>query len=682
MQWVIDSEYIHESRLTTVQVDGKTLRFYPLAKFYFGIYNPERGFMFKENFDICDTFNFIFEQDPESSIQVYAFFNTAELSVHQQNFYDKLTNYGINLNKIVKKGKSYILFLEKEDKKLQFLDIMHVSGAVNLDEFCNLYLRESPKDYLRSLNVKHDENLVNNLTFDQLMEYNKRDCMMTYEAYQAFIQYMRDFIHKNFHVNLDTKHLFTLGSFASRILRELEKTYSGNILSIFAKYKQTLNKNINAYNSELEELINIGLQSYMGGGIILNFCPPRSKFEHAYMYDVVSLYPISALLMSQIAPSLVRDIQRSNESLSRFLDDYTLDGLVYAKLKLKNSSILPYAGMKANTHAYQLNLFYPKTIQRWFTFTELRVLLKDYEILQEDRDQLTSFSNKYTYFWQNTRNLAIYTYFDTLLAQKVKIDKHTDPINYNLNKLLLNIAYGKLVEKEKEKEYFPKLFTPILGSYLTSISRSIMYLIHQLTSYQTKHFATDSLIIPNQVDTDLVFTEVKNRFKEFKREFPAYYTKLMSSEIENEEINIIKCKQYFNTHKEAHHAIHAPKGKAYEILRLLMESKFNVVRIQRNTWETYTRLTDLIERHKKSMNLLNYAFLYGLEEQVAFYNFDTYFTQDLQAFDSIEEAKKYKHEVQKRRQTLKRNILKGVITANIKFFEDFRSKKPKFYDIK
>jgi protein tyrosine phosphatase len=190
------------------------------------------------------------------------------------------------------------------------------------------------------------------------------------------------------------------------------------------------------------------------------------------------------------------------------------------------------------------------------------------------------------------------------------------------------------------------------------------------------------LIIPNKIDTDLVFNEIKSRFKEFKREFPSYYSHLLTSEIENEEINIVKCKQYFNSHKEAHHAIHAPKGKAYEILRLLMESKFNVIKIQRTTWETYTRLTDLIERHKKTMNLLNYAFLFGLEEQIAFYNFDTYFDLNQQAFESIEDAKKFKHEVQKRRQTLKRNIQRGLVTSRIDFFKEFYAKKLNFYEVK
>jgi len=681
-RWVVDAEF--ENRDNEQYLEDLKLKVYPKRAKLFGIYNMNKGeYTYLLDSTIHDVINYIFENSSCNNIYVYAYFNTAELSCHLGNFFSEFHKMGIEIKKIIPKGKVNFVVLQKRGgrhkKVLYFLDVMALLGIQqSLESTCKSFGVQNPKEYLYQLGFEHDENIVNNLTLEQLIEYNKRDCMATAELINKFMLYIKELVKKYFGIDISPENSWTLGSIISKIIRKIEKKYNENVISFYANFLRRYREG-KFYGTDEDRLakkvIELGLQAYRGGGLIIYYDKPNKYFDNVYIYDVVSLYPLSAYLMAQKIPLNVFEIQPlAMQDVEEKINDPQYEGFVLARLKLKEGKrcYVAYRDVDITDiepEKAQRSYYIKEVPAQYYSFFELRIIkmLGDYEIKYGNMDN----DIQVGYYWKGSQYKTLLTYFDTLLELKGTIKESDNPALYNMVKLLLNASYGKLVEKEKElydedfEKYLPPLFAPLLGALITSYSRGIMYLLNG--HYNGFHYATDSLFVTRRIDVNEATKLVGDVLKSQGLVFPRCYKVLLKEEMVNASGIVLRGKAYYFVSgnglkiKEAHHAIHVG-GKDLKVFwEIVGQHPYTIIRYKRETWLSYRYVYDRVKNKKNFKNktyLYNYIFLECEKEYIYFPAQNNYLTSTFEHFEDLKHAKISLRKVMNRAQRNRKKMTK------------------------
>ena len=667
LYFAIDAEY-GDQKVNNVKINKTIYNYITYEKYCYGVYTEYNNSEFYKMIhgDFKDTMEFIINFarfHGEKDITIYTFFSLAELSVQNSSFASMIENLGLNILRCYRSGKGYnIIFKSKDDQMMiKLVDAQVLTASPSLRSLVSIFAPDiqNPKEYLESLGVKHDENLINNLQPDELMHYNYLDCKSLYVAVKNFKEYMNQISQKLFGFEINT-NVETLGGFARQILQKLDHEFD---LEIYKKFKE----NKITIDSTLGDLLLHARQFYRGGGLIINYTPlmSRVKFVSGGMYDVVSLYPLSGILSSYFVSGF-KDA-KFVKSVNRYIDSAEHAGFVNAQIEMYHRE-LPIVGFRlkneeSNDDDEKYEIFYTQFVPRqWYSLHELRYLLKNgYRMIGDAYGFIWKIKNEYS----PTRE-----YFTKLLKSRQITDNEVERL---LIKYLLNIAYGKLVQHD-----ITPITNPIFGAYLTSISRLIMMVLVDRT--RPYHVATDSIITHTKFDQDSILNEILD-FLQLDR--PEGYNTFMKNEYSGKWF-IYKCKTYTSLDddhsKMAHHAIRLrSKSTLTEFFDRIMHSRTNYAfKFSRINWYGFDKIKHLVDLKTAKMlvnfqilndisNLQNLLFKPYIEQQIHVLSTDFTFPLDdfgwtnhtiskTRIFPTVDVARRYKTQIQRTRTRIQQNI--------------------------
>lgn len=503
-------------------------------------------------FDSPDIFFLFIESFRDVEIILYTYFMSAELI-----FFSRLDciRWMIDHHWIIKDLSKWEVKFVNEVKNIHLCirDIRRITNTSNLDDMCKAFLSSdkykkmfmgcsSPKDILLKFKYSDEEieqmseserkriinylreNLYKELTEEQRKLYNKYDCMMTYYAYLSFMQGI-NYIASQLGVKALHPHtLYSLGQISRCMLNELERKVGSSFLEwekLLERGEQDQRKKKkDVQKQELNNkdliiaLLKIGREMYQGGGIttnLLHLYQDSKELENAVMYDVNSLYPHSALLaaydLSENSDDYVilsaADLKKGkyNDCLpDKFRSEYDIIAMEIEGSWTAGSIYLLPQRVKLNKKVLMGNLeqkeeieelyktVYCREVQGWFSTLELSEAEQVGFRIKKIKSVLLRKKQ-----YQHIRSVEKFMRF--FLEQKSKLKKEDNPALYEITKLLMNVAYGKITEKRTTN-----ITNHLFSAFLTSYSRAIMIsLFRHITKMSEQgcrvyHFATDSII--------------------------------------------------------------------------------------------------------------------------------------------------------------------------------------------
>ncbi|HEY7534620.1 MAG TPA: DNA polymerase, partial [Thermodesulfobacteriota bacterium] len=294
---------------------------------------------------------------------------------------------------------------------------------------------------------------------DEFNTYAVRDAEICYHAYTK----IRDFFLSKYEV--DILHFNTLASIAGYIFRKdylKEPVVPTRKIQVSINQRKALADKQTKYYKIIQkqeiydgslDIRKYALWSYHGGRAE-SFYRGRLEGEDLAYYDVVSLYPSSAMLQPLPCKETkwfnLAEVKETNPSLYEKLINAG-EGFVELEFSFPKFTMypcLPFQGARDDI------LYYPLNGVSWCTLSELRLALKlglsDYKILSGN-----AFLPSYKEI-----NHPIKQYMKDVLGLKNSSTKGS--IEYELYKLLMNALVGKLRESFEDRTPFELARTGLL----------------------------------------------------------------------------------------------------------------------------------------------------------------------------------------------------------------------------
>lgn len=500
----------------------------------FGIYLPQHDtykYYYKSHLDHVLNYllNFAVEHQ-YTHITVYSFYLYAELQflvehllkavkrrkckieIVEENKKNKLLAYDNNNNVVlVIHSLSNSLFVEYVDESsisIRFIDIAKLTNATNLEELVSTFLVED-EEY-KGLKKKRDT--IADWTEDDIIRYNKLDCIYQYRALKAFedkmMQMCDELILHNSKltsklIKIIDYNTYSFGQVLVRLIRHrdvrqllrYESIVSDNEKLIKYMQKHRIQDDIEVVKQKYSKCKLL----YRGGGMIMNFCDILPKqIRDAYMVDFVSLYPISLIIALSYVPETMANLQfLSNSSNDADMNEFMILKLeklmkvddkyffAYVEYEHNKDVVLGKRYSKYNEHDEEITkqTYYVKRGVEWFSKHELSMF---------EQLGVSIKSVKEIIYWDISQYSTLQNDIKTLLLKRIEYKKKKDNMSYLL-KIALNSLYGKFAQYVTVTSITNKL----IASMITAISRYIMLKMYYLLKKQNVeiyHTATDSVI--------------------------------------------------------------------------------------------------------------------------------------------------------------------------------------------
>ncbi|MEM4275122.1 MAG: hypothetical protein QXT65_04475 [Candidatus Nitrosocaldaceae archaeon] len=489
---------------------------------------------YKYFYDFYEMLDYLCTLDKEHHL--FSFWNYAELGTMD------LSKCDIEIIEDI--GNSVMLTFRYKNTKFHLKDVKKLTGATNLDNFCKTFIGRTPKEHLKNYNHVYD------MSKEQIIEYNKDDCISTYNALMVFYTKVNEIAKKQFNVELPPlTNFWSLGGIATYIITQLDKEIG--FLSL-EKYLLESDIEVSQRKIKTNKISNLAREiikklheehSYRGGGIIHNLLGLYSTSKHikCEVHDFNSLFPVAGIVAANEMSENINDyiiIQLKLSDIYELLDKYKhkeINALVRVSLELRNNKppiCAEAVSIKINDH-FVYKLCHPLKVKaQYYSLYELEELLNYGYVITEVFHAIVFKYGKIT---------ALTKWFSTLLTFKNNAESSEERQIY---KLFLNISYGKLAEKR-----ITKITNVIFASMLTSYARAFMINIVRNVLDRGDiiyHLATDS-IFTSHYDSSYTL-ELQSKIREYYN-----ITEIMKKEYEGK-IHVLKLKCYVSDDKkkEAH----------------------------------------------------------------------------------------------------------------------------------
>ncbi|MEM4318120.1 MAG: hypothetical protein QXQ68_08695, partial [Candidatus Nitrosocaldaceae archaeon] len=298
-----------------------------------GVYDVQQDvydylvFEYDSNYETCEQYmnhistsilNHLFSKlQEEENARVYSFYLSAEL---QFIFYTLANNSTLHIIEDETKFKHFQLendqyktevmysdrpllvkITEKNTaKSLTFIDIQKLTNATTLESLVE-GMGLSSEQYHQYKKQRKD---IMQLSEDEIIEYNKLDCILQYKALLKFNEYLLKLLNKEYTSKINSLlEGVTMGSYLVKYFHQYNKELQ--------RYHMLTNKNF--YTQEDTMLLQKYQQYrdnfYYGGGINHNLVQFNTTLEDVYMVDFNSLYPISMVIALTKLPARIEDIK-------------------------------------------------------------------------------------------------------------------------------------------------------------------------------------------------------------------------------------------------------------------------------------------------------------------------------------------------------------------------------------
>lgn len=509
--------------------------------------------------------------------------------------------------------KGALISFEYDGIKYKTRDTMWYSQS-GLEKIIKSFeIKDNSKEFLKDLAIKHgiikDVNEDARKYMDQLWQVDKEgvmnyclmDCYATYEFVKKLDEMVRAITLHECGMEITIVPFITIGSF-NEVYQLLKARKQG--------YKTFVDLNEKEDVEAWEELIMHMIESYKGGGIIMNNIVGLIKFNHnkqdecklyAWHVDVTSLYPISAMLIPNLSLSLKKwrsieeEVDVTLDVIIERVQDLQRRGAKEAFLYL-NGEMPTYewhpflkkldfvSGRDEEENSSSISL---KCFDTYVSIKEFNSIVKWLEAkgINAKDVKINKFGGKYT---RDEDVNWLRHNFISLLRSKEQFDREGKQALKEVYKLLMNGAYGKLAQRidveyanNKDALLISIINDPILVAFLTSYSRALMVdlmrIVHKHNGIVV-HMAQDSMIIISDdarcmknIINDQDYLEVQDTIRRMGVESYEYLKIEVDTNKEHKEIGEVQELLIFRDKlycwygskgiKEAHHAIHLPKDK-------------------------------------------------------------------------------------------------------------------------
>lgn len=437
-----------------------------------------------------NNFNYIFNKDGLTSKQCFDFifnecnkfkgFKFVILRIgFDVNFWikdlgeEKIKQF-INTNEIEFEGYKLqyftgkFLIIRKDKRKIYIYDIYNFfqKSLLKLIELLKIELTDREK-YIIELGKKDREQNFNLMSYFEVIEYNKTECVVSSKICNKIFDLMKSSYFKNKknkYKDFVVNHFYGSSAISSKILNE----YDFKRYSVIMGFQ--LPKIQSAFNS-----------AYFGGrmeGLKLG------TFKNVFKYDINSAYPY---IINQL-----KEFKGAKEKTYEINSEIVETNLYFINFKIiaPNSLI----GLLPIRHKSGM-LFFPNEGKGWYFGCELIEFKKyaennfiDYSIKKEIVVELgeSIFNNAIEEIYEQRRSL-----------------KAIDDLRHYIYKIALNAVYGKLAQQIGTSKYFNSFY----AGYITSKTRSMLLQTSFNNWDDIIFYATDGILskkkLPVKVGTGL-----------------------------------------------------------------------------------------------------------------------------------------------------------------------------------
>jgi len=323
---------------------------------------------------------------------------------------------------------NHLIYAKLKDKKIYFFDTLnHYKESVKkMGEVVGLHKLDA------------DVTDIDKIPFDELKEYNKRDCEITYHF---MIEYQ--------------SRLNIIGA-------EMNFTIASSALNLYRRKFM-----FDRIRKPDDEVLDMWRNAYYGGRTeIFTLKANGTKKRPILYYDVNSLYPY--VMKTQYYP--VPDSWYPCTDIAEY-------GLVHADVEVFDTYI-PYLPKR-----FMNKLVFPVgKITGWWTSAEIKFALENKLIRVHKIHKAYGFTAHTDYFSQ---------YVDTLYNMRKEAIQRKDKFMDISLKLLMNSLYGKFGERVEsklamsengeiteiklEETYYPKHTNYVISEYVTAYARTHLY---------------------------------------------------------------------------------------------------------------------------------------------------------------------------------------------------------------